>query len=237
MEEGDTNAKLKGGAADPVKIQAIKQLAPHTSVKELRSVLGLCRDHRRLIKKYADIAALPTPFCEQAQQELHRQQEEYRQWKVERDRQEGRPPFTHQQWSDFNAAQLKARKQQRHNVDDDEHSTKRLPVKWQWTSQHQHAFDTLKNCLMTAPVLAHRDYSAPFYLHTDASGHAVGAVLAQFQDERERVIGYFSATLSDAERRYSATEREAYAILLATKHFRPYLTSTQVTVVSDHASL
>lgn len=37
-----------------------------------------------------------------------------------------------------------------------------------WTSQHQHAFDTLKQALILAPVLALPDFSLPFCIYTDA---------------------------------------------------------------------
>ena len=39
-------------------------------------------------------------------------------------------------------------------------------------------------------------------LDTDASSHAVGAVLSQEQDGVERVLAYYSQTLKRAERQY-----------------------------------
>ncbi|CAF5020282.1 unnamed protein product, partial [Rotaria socialis] len=48
---------------------------------------------------------------------------------------------------------------------------------------------------------------------------------------------YTSRTLSTAERKYGATEREALAIVWATKHFRPYLEGNKIYVRSDCKAL
>ena len=46
----------------------------------------------------------------------------------------------------------------------------------------------------------------------------MGAVLSQVQDGHERVIGYYSKTLSNAERNYCVTRRELLAVAQAVKH-------------------
>ncbi|CAF4633981.1 unnamed protein product, partial [Rotaria socialis] len=67
------------------------------------------------------------------------------------------------------------------------------------------------------------NFEQPFILELDACEYGVGAVLTQEYEEKKNVIAYASRTLSTAERNYGATEREALAIVWATKHFRPYL--------------
>ena len=58
------------------------------------------------------------------------------------------------------------------------------------------AFERIKECLSSAPVLRRVDYSRPFLLQTDASGIAIGAILSQKDDNgREYVIGYGSKNL------------------------------------------
>ena len=42
--------------------------------------------------------------------------------------------------------------------------------------------------LVTAPILAHPDFTKPFILDTDATNHAIGAVLSQKTGNEERVI-------------------------------------------------
>jgi hypothetical protein len=48
-----------------------------------------------------------------------------------------------------------------------------------WTSTHSVAFNTLKQALIFAPVLALPDFTKTFQLQTDASDHGVGAMLLQ----------------------------------------------------------
>lgn len=48
-----------------------------------------------------------------------------------------------------------------------------------WTTDHQTTFDTLKNALIIAPVLALPDFTLPLCIYTDACQTEVGAVLMQ----------------------------------------------------------
>ena len=113
------------------------------------------------------------------------------------------------------------------------------PQPWVWTEVEQQAFDTLRERLMTAPIIAYPDFSGryPFLLETDASSVGTGAVLTQRYPDRDVVIGYYSYTLKKGERKWSTTEREAFAIVKAVRFFRNLLAGTPFTVVTDHASL
>ena len=73
---------------------------------------------------------------------------------------------------------------------------------FQWGSEQQQAFAKLKQCLITSPILDHPDWERPFILQTDASGSALGAVLAQVDEQgRERVIHYLSRALTEGEQK------------------------------------
>ena len=50
---------------------------------------------------------------------------------------------------------------------------------FQWTGRHQEAFDLLKACLTSAPVLGYPDFSCPFEQETDASLQGLGAMFCQ----------------------------------------------------------
>lgn len=107
-----------------------------------------------------------------------------------------------------------------------------------WSAEANEAFEKLKRCLISTPILSCPDYSKPFQVHTDASDYGMGAVLSQTQDGTEKVIAYMSKSLSQSERNYSATEREALAVLTAIEHWRCYLENgLRFTVYTDHSSL
>ena len=96
----------------------------------------------------------------------------------------------------------------------------------------------LKSYLCSAPVLAYPQLDRPFTLQTDASDTGLGAVLTQFDSsENEHVISYASRSSTDREKKYSATEKEALAVVLATDHFHVYLLGRKFTVVTDHHAL
>lgn len=48
-----------------------------------------------------------------------------------------------------------------------------------WTSITEEAFLTLKQALVSAPVLALPDFTKPFMIETDACDYGIGAVLMQ----------------------------------------------------------
>ncbi|KAL5505465.1 hypothetical protein EMCRGX_G006900 [Ephydatia muelleri] len=54
---------------------------------------------------------------------------------------------------------------------------------FEWTDTCQDAFNHLRKCLVTAPIIAFPDFSKKFILDTDASDCGIGAVLAQVQDD------------------------------------------------------
>ena len=70
-------------------------------------------------------------------------------------------------------------------------------------------------------VLAYPDLTRAFHLEVDASDSGIGGVLAQENSEsRLRPISFFS-TLNEAQRKYSVGEKEAWAIVAASRKFLP----------------
>lgn len=110
-------------------------------------------------------------------------------------------------------------------------------VPFVWGSDQQQAFDTCKNILTTTPLLQYPDFSKEFVLTTDASLHAIGAILSQGEIGKDLPIAYASRTLNKAESNYSTIERELLAIVWAVKHFRPYLFGRKFKIVTDHKPL
>lgn len=109
---------------------------------------------------------------------------------------------------------------------------------WTWGNEQQVAFRSLKEKLIQAPVLRLPDLQRPFRVHTDASGHALGAVLAQVDDEgHEYACAYESRLLKGPERNYGISEQECLGIVWAIRKLRPYLHGARFELITDHSAL
>ena len=82
-----------------------------------------------------------------------------------------------------------------------------------WTDRQQAAFEALKACLISAPILGFPTEDGRFLLDTDTSLFAIGGVL-KVQGDREVVIAYASRSLHLSQRRYCVTRREMLAALV-----------------------
>lgn len=83
---------------------------------------------------------------------------------------------------------------------------------FKWTPEAEQVFQELKEKLTIAPILGYPLSEASFILDTDASNYAVGATLSQHQGAVERVIAYYSQTLSRPQRKYCVTRRKLFAV-------------------------
>jgi hypothetical protein len=52
-------------------------------------------------------------------------------------------------------------------------------VKFNWTDEHQKAFENIKKIICREVMLDFRDFSKPFHIYTDASDKQLGAVITQ----------------------------------------------------------
>ena len=117
------------------------------------------------------------------------------------------------------------------------HKASETSAKFEWTPEAQDAFVSLKLKLTSTPFFAFPCIKEPFILYTDASQFALGAVLAQVHDGKERAICYASRSLSKSQTKYSATRRKLLALVTFTCHFRHYLLGQKFTIVTDHSAL
>ena len=103
------------------------------------------------------------------------------------------------------------------------------------------AFDILKQRLITAPILAYPRFDSPepFILDTDwsAVNNAIGGVLSQVQDGKERVIAYGGKKMSKAQANYSPFKGELAALLHFAKVWRYFLQFRPFILRIDHAPL
>ena len=112
-------------------------------------------------------------------------------------------------------------------------------ARFSWEQDHQRAFDKLKQALVTAPVMGYFDTQKDTMLTVDASPVGVSAILAQSARDQSdyKVIAYASRSLSNVERRYSQTEKEALSIVWAVEHFHLFLYGQPFTPITDHKPL
>jgi hypothetical protein len=107
-----------------------------------------------------------------------------------------------------------------------------------WGSEQARSFDTLRSRLSSAPLLRYPDFSKTFFVKTDFSQIAIGAVLTQFDDNgNEYPVAFLSRRCQGKESTYSARGGEAVALWYSIKRWRPFLEGVHFKVVSDHLSL
>ena len=85
--------------------------------------------------------------------------------------------------------------------------------------------------------MAYPDQIKSYKLYTDASNFAIGGILVQENEGIEHPIQYISKQLSESQRKWSAIEREAFAVIYALQKLRPYLWGAHFTVYTDHKPL
>ena len=117
------------------------------------------------------------------------------------------------------------------------HKLTEIDRTFSWNNECQETFDASKKSLTTAPILGYPIDCGQFILDCDASNEGVGVVLSQIQDGNEKVIGYFSKSLSKPERRYCVTRKVLLAVVLSILHFHHYLYGRKYKVRSDHGAL
>ena len=78
-----------------------------------------------------------------------------------------------------------------------------------------------------------------FFLRTDASDYAIGAVLEKVLDDGRHVpVAFWSRVLAEGQRlTWTRREKKAYAIVMALRKWAGYIALHPVRVCRDHQSL
>ena len=106
-----------------------------------------------------------------------------------------------------------------------------------WNERREKAFQTLKDRLCSAPVLALPRDEGKYVVDCDASAYSVSSILQQEQDGQLRVISYASRSLSKAERQYCVTRRELLGVIFSLLVHRQYLLCRHFVIRCDHSAL
>ena len=107
----------------------------------------------------------------------------------------------------------------------------------QWFAEADRAFEALKDTLSNAALLAHPSNRANLAIMVDASDFALGATLQQQEEGAWRPLAFFTKSLSSAQRKYSAYDRELLAVYSAIKQFRHAVEGRSFVVYTDHKPL
>lgn len=104
-----------------------------------------------------------------------------------------------------------------------------------WIESSDSAFLQCKEQLAKAALLYHPKPAAEGGLFTDASDHAVGAALNQKVDGHWQPLAFYSEKLSEAQKNYSAYDRELTAIYQSIKHFQDIPMGRCFEIYTDHS--
>lgn len=113
----------------------------------------------------------------------------------------------------------------------------RKGIKFEWGKAQEIAFKELKEKLMNVKSLGIFDGKAQTRVIADANPVAIGMVLTQKGINGWKVIRYASRSLSDCEKRYSQTEKEALALVVACEKFHNWIYGIEFELVTDYKAL
>lgn len=109
---------------------------------------------------------------------------------------------------------------------------------WNWGEIEQQTFEQIKANFIKTVQLSHPDFTKPYLLQTDSSGLGLAGVLYQIDDVGEkRVLGFHSRVFKGAQKNWTVTEQEFYAIISCLEKFETYLRGSKVTIQTDHRAL
>ena len=109
-----------------------------------------------------------------------------------------------------------------------------------WSTKCEEAFQTLKQRVTDAPVLAHFDRTKTCFVESDSSDHVTSGVLSQYgPDGFLHPVAYFSKKMVPAECNYEIYDKELLAIIRCFEEWRPELQGTglPIQVLTDHKAL
>lgn len=111
--------------------------------------------------------------------------------------------------------------------------------RFRWGEQQDAAFETVKSILSSAPVIRTFDPTKEAIIQTDASYYGWGFVVSQWceDDGLEHPVFIESGRFTDTETRYSTSEKEFFAILMAFRRTKHLLLQVHSRVVTDHQNL
>ena len=101
---------------------------------------------------------------------------------------------------------------------------------FEWTPEHEHALQDLKQYLMTPPLLSKPSADEPLQLYVAVSESSVSAVLARESQDGQLPVYYVSKST-----RYSSLEKLVLAIVTASKKLKHYFEAHSIHVKTNYS--
>jgi len=114
----------------------------------------------------------------------------------------------------------------------------RKDSKFHWNEDYQRGLDTLKEKIVTAPILVFPDWDKTFHVHVNASTISLEDIIVQLGvGELDHPIAFASRKMLESEQNYNTTQREGLAMVYVLQKFRNYLLRKQFKMFTDHSML
>ena len=97
----------------------------------------------------------------------------------------------------------------------------------------QYDFNKIKRTVARNNLLTYPDFNEPFKINTYASTFQLGVVITQ----KGKHISLYSRKLTDAQQRYTETEKEVLRIFESLNEFRTILLGQKIRIYTDHKNL
>nr|KYP55954.1 Retrovirus-related Pol polyprotein from transposon 17.6 [Cajanus cajan] len=104
--------------------------------------------------------------------------------------------------------------------------------KFTWTEECEAAFQVLKQCLGTPPVLSTPDPQSDLIIYLCVSQEAISAVLIQ-ENETQKPIYFISRMLQESETRYQLLEKVALCLVHTARRLQQYFQGHRIVVRTD----
>ena len=108
---------------------------------------------------------------------------------------------------------------------------------FEWTDECERGFNFIKSKLQDPGILFHPQFYCPFIIHCDASGKAIGFMLAQMYDNMLKPIMFGGRVLSKEEQQYATVDKELLTCFFAIKKCEIYELGYDFIVYTDHKPL
>lgn len=107
-----------------------------------------------------------------------------------------------------------------------------------WNDDCKKSLEVLKEKMASSPILVFPQWDIEFHVHVDASCISLGTVLMQEGVEgMDHPIAFVIWQLSKAEKNYSITEHEGFAMVYMLQKYCHYLLGGHFKMYIDHSAL